>query len=267
MKQVEDFCAECAVLERLLEPMTDPEFDRSTGFKGWTINQILRHLHLWNYAAYMQLTNETELGAYLAEATEFIKSGTLPAFEEACLKGISGRALFDTWKEFYPKMANAFAAADPAQRLVWAGPDMSARSSVTARLMETWAHSQAIYDELGVDRESSDGIENIVVLGLNTYGWTFANRKLPVPEPRPTLILTAPSGAIWKKGGEAVEERLEGSAEEFCQVVTQCRNIADTHLKVTGENAARWMRIAQCFAGPPSDPPGPGVRAKKQRRE
>ena len=56
-------------------------------------------------------------------------------------------------------------------------------------------------------------------------------------------------------------ERVEGSAVEFCQVVTQGRNIRDTRLTVKGEGAVRWMAIAQCFAGAPKDPPAPGERA------
>ena len=53
---------------------------------------------------------------------------------------------------------------------------------------------------------------------------------------------------------------IEGSATEFCQVVTQVRNIADTRLKVVGEPARLWMSVAQCFAGPPNSPPAPGTR-------
>lgn len=77
---------------------------------------------------------------------------------------------------------------------------MSARSSITARLMESWAHAQAIFDVLGVERENGDGIKNICVLGLNTYGWTFKNRRLDAPQPVPQLRLTAPSGEVWVFG-------------------------------------------------------------------
>ena len=76
------------------------------------------------------------------------------------------------------------------------------------------------------------------------------------PQPMPQLILTAPSGEIWTYG-EAGDDRVEGLAEEFCQVVTQTRNVLDTSLKTTGPNAAEFMRIAQCFAGPPETPPAP----------
>ena len=48
--------------------------------------------------------------------------------------------------------------------------------------------------------------------------------------------------------------RVHGSALDFCLVVTQRRNLADTGLVVEGPEATRWMSIAQAFAGPP----GPG---------
>jgi uncharacterized protein (TIGR03084 family) len=156
-------------------------------------------------------------------------------------------------------MADRFAAADPKQRVVWFGPDMSVRSSITARLMETWAHGQAIYDLLVRRRVDSDRIKNIVVIGINTFGWTFTNRGLAVPANRPSLRLTAPSGALWEWDGDTTNV-IEGSAVEFCQVVAQTRNIDDVGLRVVGDTAKSWMAMAQCFAGPPEDPPAPGTR-------
>ena len=131
--------------------------------------------------------------------------------------------------------------------------------------METWAHGQEVYDLLGTVRQNADRIRNIVVLGANTYGWTFAVRRQQPPAPVPHLILTAPSGEVWSYNEPSATERIEGAAEEFCQVVTQVRNIADTDLKVTGANAALWMSIAQCFAGVASQPPAPGTRVTLQR--
>ena len=80
------------------------------------------------------------------------------------------------------------------------------------------------------------------------------------PSPVPHLVLTAPSGEVWTYNEPSDAERIEGLAEEFCQVVTQVRNIADTELRVVGDIALDWMSKAQCFAGPPETPPAPGVR-------
>jgi len=260
MQVASDFQAECETISIFLDRLNDEDFSRETGFKSWTIDMILRHLHVWNKAAFLSLTDEDALQSLLNQAKPRAAKGEFPLFESEYLDGLSGQSLLRAWYAFIPELAAAFSEVDPKQRLPWAGPSMSARSSITARLMETWAHVQAIYDEMGVVRQSSDAIKNIVVLGHNTYGWTFKNRELEIPAPVPQLRLVAPSGAEWTMGEDAGEEFVAGSAEEFCQVVTQTRNIADTSLELSGDNARHWMSIAQCFAGPAVDPPPTGAR-------
>ena len=256
------FCEESEALHRLLDPMKDVGFERATLFKGWTVGDILTHLHFWNGAAALSLADAAGFAGFLARLrTELPRSG-LREMENTAVAPLRGRALLRAWRERCSELADRFAAADPQSRLPWAGPDMSARSSISARLMETWAHAQAIYDLLGVERVDTDRIRSIAFLGVNTFGWTFRNRGEEPPAPPPHVRLTAPSGAQWR-WNEAQEDRLvEGSATEFCQVVAQTRNIADTRLVVRGDAAARWMAQAQCFAGPPQDPPAPGTRFK-----
>ncbi len=65
---------------------------------------------------------------------------------------------------------------------------------------------------------------------------------------------------MWKWGEPDAMERVWGSAEEFCLVVTQRRNVLDTGLKCQGKNVAKWLTIAQAFAGLPQEHPAPGVR-------
>lgn len=263
MQQANDFLAECTRFHALVAPLDDAALATPTAFKGWTIADIISHLHVWNAAAQLSLKDEAGFAAFMMQVGGIIRSGgDLNAFERGWLKGLSGQALVAAWADTYRATAADFAIADPSQRVPWAGPSMSARSSISARLMETWAHAQAAFDVLGVDRENGDALKNICVLGLNTYGWTFKNRKLEAPLPVPQLLLTAPSGELWTFGEPTDGERIEGLASEFCQVVTQTRNIADTALVVTGPNATAWMAIAQCFAGKPVDPPAPGVRRK-----
>ena len=231
-----------------------------TQFKGWTLHEIVAHLHIFNWAAdesirdgdsfvrWYQGLRETmqSQGKNLREATD----DWLDEHEG----GVRGRALLDVWRDYYRGMAERLQVVDPKMRVKWAGPDMSVRSSLTARLMETWAHGQEVYDLLGIVREDTDRIKNIAVLGMNTFGWTFVNRGLEVPEDVPYVRLTAPSGEIWEWGEASETNRVEGTATEFCQVVAQTRNVADTRLQVTGDTATRWMSIAQCFAGGPEDP-------------
>ncbi len=261
MQQATDFLEESEALAALLAPLPDADYETPTQFKGWTINQILRHLHVWNIAADLALTDEAAFTDFIAQMAAGVRGGKLPDFESAYLDNLSGEQLRDLWAETFKNVAQHFGEADPKSRLKWVGPDMSAISSITARLMETWAHGQAIYDELGVERADADRIGNIVRLGVNTYGFTWKNRREDPPGPMPRLRLTAPSGAIWEYGEG--DDLITGSATEFCQVVTQCRNIADTSLAVTGDVAHQWMALAQCFAGPPQNPPPAGTRFRR----
>ena len=261
MQQAEDFRAESEALYSLLQGADNAQFDEPTQFKDWTIDTVLRHLYMWNINAGLQITDEAKLMSNIEGV--FKHAGGMKGFEADYFSGLSGKALLEAWRDDMNATADLYATADPKARLKWAGPEMSARSSITARLMETWAHGQEVYDHLGVVRKNEDRIQNIVVLGVNTFGWTYKCRGEKPPGDMPFLDLVAPSGKIWTYGERSDDERIEGRAEEFCQVVTQCRNIADTSLKVTGAVAADWMSKAQCFAGGPETPPEPGTRATK----
>ncbi len=262
IQEATDFQAESHSLYRLTESLAASDYDRPTGFKQWTINDILAHLHYFNRLADLTLTDEAAFrSAYGEYQTQIRQPGaTMRTVTDHLLGRLHGPALRQAWIEYLNGMVPGWTDADPKQRLPWVGPTMSARSSITARLMETWAHGQAVYDLLGVEREEHDRIRSVAVIGVNTFGWSFSNRDLPVPPEAPHIRLTAPGGDIWTWHPEADDNRIEGSAVEFCQVVTQVRNIADTGLEVSGETASRWMAIAQCFAGPPQNPPAPGTR-------
>ena len=257
--EAQDFLDETRNLHGLVAGLDGATLLCPTGFKAWTSERIIAHLHVWNRAALLSVSNEAGFVAFMDDVRSRVAAGGMAAIE---LDGLGGKALVATWLEFAEELADAVAPREASDRVKWAGPDMSLRSFITARLMETWAHGQAAFDALGARRVNRDSIRGIAVLGVNTYGWTYAVRGLPAPEPKPYVELTAPSGAIWRFGESHASERIVGLAEEFCQVVTQTRNVSDTDLRLTGANAADWMSKAQCFAGPPETPPAPGTRIR-----
>lgn len=263
MQQARDFLEESRDLFALIGPLDDEQLSAPTGFKSWTIEQIVRHLHFWNRMALFALTDGEHFKQQLAPVMQGMQSGnSLPEIELGQIEA-TGRALVADWREAFEVLAEAYNQADPSQRCTWAGPSMSARSCITARQMETWAHGQAVYDELGRERVDTDRLRNVVVLGVNTYGWTFQVRSQAAPEPVPHVDLEAPSGERWQYGEPQQTNCIRGSAVEFAQVVTQTRNIADTHLVVTGEPATLWMANAQCFFGGPTAPPAAGTRKRR----
>jgi uncharacterized protein (TIGR03084 family) len=261
MEQAADFLEESRSLAAILEPLGDADFGGETLFKNWTLDDVLGHLHMFNHAANLTLESGALFNAFYAPIVAARKSGkTLVETQYAWLDGLAGRALYTAWCAGFEKTAAAYGDVDPKLRLKWAGPDMSARSCITARQMETWAHGQEVFDVLGIERRDTDRVKNIAHLGVTTFGWTFINRSLDVPEPAPHVLLTAPSGAVWEWNEPQEGSQVSGLATEFCQVVTQVRNVSDTSLTTVGDTATFWMANAQCFAGPPEDPPAPGTR-------
>jgi len=246
-----DLLEEGQALKDLLDSLGDADWERRTPFKGWTINRVVSHLHGSDKAAVLALQSRDEF--------EAVKSD--PARVNAVMNPTqTGARLRADWWAYFSEMCERLGASDPKFRVPWFGPDMGVMMFTTARQMETWAHGQDIYDLLKRPRNNTDRIRNIAVIGVRTYGWTFANRKLDPPGPEPYVRLTAPSGETWEFNEPSADNYVEGSAVEFCHVVTQGRNIADVNLTVVGEPATRWMAIAQCFAGPPENPPAPGSR-------
>ena len=66
MQQAQDFYDESLALNALLEPLSESEFESATLFKGWTINNIVRHLHVWNIAADLSIMDEAAFTEFLA---------------------------------------------------------------------------------------------------------------------------------------------------------------------------------------------------------
>jgi len=259
MKQTIDFLAECEALSAVLDPLDGDDFARPTQFKGWRIEDVFVHLYFWNLQADQSIFRPDEFSKTIADIQPDIqKRGMRPVESEHIT--LRGATLVETWRDHYRDFCARLDGIDPKMRVKWAGPDMSVRSSITARQMETWAHGHEVFDCLGQSRVDTDRIENIVILGVNTFGWSHMVQGFDVPDQRPYLRLKAPSGHIWEYGDVDTENSVIGSALSFAQVVTQTRNVADTDLQMTGDVAQRWMETAQCFAGGKEPPPNQGAR-------
>lgn len=263
LPQAADFLAEGEELSAFLAPLADADYDRVTAFKGYTINDVLRHLHQGDFMATLSVEDPEAFRQWYAGRQQRRASGVSTRDDGRLQFGhLAGRRLHETWIGALRTLAGRLGALEPEARLRWAGPDMGVRMFTTARQMEVWAHGQEIVDVLGQERAPTDRLKNVAVIGVRTYGWTFANRKQEPPGAPPHVRLTAPSGQTWEWNQPSDDNAVSGSALEFCQVVTQVRNVADTRLVIRGEPARRWMAIAQCFAGPPETPPPPGARKR-----
>ena len=256
-----DLLAEVEEFHDFLLTLDESEWQKSTGFMNWTPWDVVAHLHYFDLVSQTALEGGAPFKARQDALIRSIGKGMTNAqIAREEFGEIAPVELLDRWLTTCRTMATELGESDPKRRLPWFGPDMGVRMFTTARYMETWAHSQEVYDLKGAKRTYNDRIKNVAAIGIRTFGWTFVNRKLEVPGPPPYVRLDAPSGAIWEWSDPSEEEYIRGDAAEFCHVVTQGRNIEDTGLEVVGAVSSQWMAIAQCFAGGPVDPPKPGER-------
>ncbi len=218
---------------------------------GWSIADQVSHLAYFDGAATTSVLDRAAFGDLQLEAVE--KGPALCDEVAARYRDLTADELLAWWRAARAAMLNAMLAEVPSRRVPWYGPDLSVASSLTGRIMETWAHGQDVDDALGVPHRETAALYDVARLCARTRANSYAAHGMTMPPVDVVVELAAPDGATWTFGEDAAE-RIAGSAVEFCLVATQRRHLADTSIVASGPAASQWLAIAQAFAGPP----GPG---------
>jgi len=271
-----DLDAEYDDLRAVVDGLGDraPEWDLPTPADGWAVRDQISHLAFFDDAGRLAMEDPDAI----ARMADEVLAATGDPMDVHLIPGraMGGDELLAWWGSAHRAMVEVFAEADPSVRVPWFGPPMGALSFVSARLMETWAHGQDVCDALGATRVPTARLRHVAHLGVRARPFSYLVRGREVPEGRIEVVLVGPDGDHWRWeiGSEAgsnasnasnasagsagsvdgAPASVAGSALDFCLVVTQRRNVADTDLVVTGALAEDWIAIAQAFAGGP----GPG---------
>lgn len=282
-----DLLAEHEALDAIVSELTDDQWAIPTASPRWSVADQIAHLAFFDRSAALAITDPEGFATHLGEllgamspasagpddnsgaddgdADDADQAGTAADGEtedrgdRATLgefRAMTPAELLAAWRTHRATLADAAATLADDDRVAWYGPSMGAKSFLTARLMETWAHGQDIVDAVGADRPATERLRHIAQLGFITRGWSYLNRGLEVPAATVRLELVGPAGDTWVFGPYDADETVSGDALDFCLVVTQRRHLDDTALTV-GENGRDWLAIAQAFAGAATDGPRP----------
>jgi uncharacterized protein (TIGR03084 family) len=246
---VDDLRAESDELDALVAPLADIDWTASTPAAGWSIAHQIGHLLWTDRGALIAVTDEAAFAdvvqAAAADPIGFVNT----AADE--LAAVAPAEMIDDWRLTRSRLHDALLTVPDGQKLPWFGPPMSASSMATARLMETWAHGLDVADALGVRRPATARLRSIAHLGVRTRDFAFSiNGQQPPADPF-HVELRAPDGSIWSWGPADAPQRVTGPAEDFCFLVTQRRPLHELDITADGDDARRWLLIAQAFAGPP----------------
>jgi uncharacterized protein (TIGR03084 family) len=240
-----DLAAEQATLDDVVAGLDADGWDAPTPAPRWAVRHQISHLTTFDEQAALAADDPDAFvaarDAALADRANFDTAGPYAGDDPA--------SLLARWRAARAALGTAFAGIDPRARLPWYGPPMSARSFLTARLMEAWAHGVDVADALGRPPAASERLQHVAHLGVVTRGWSYAVRGLALPETDVHVALDSPAGSRWTWGDPDAPNQVEGPALDFCLAVTQRRLLDDLSLRTTGAAAAEWLTVAQAFAG------------------
>lgn len=249
---VADLRAESDDLDALVGELAPEHWATDTPAPGWTIAHQIAHLLWTDRVALTAVTDELGFAEILGRAaqdpTGFVDAGAEELVE------LGPAELLTDWRTTRAVLHEKLLTVADGRKLPWFGPPMSAASMATARLMETWAHGLDVADALGVRRAPTARLRSIAHIGVRTRDFAYAVNGLTPPSELFHVKLTAPDGSAWTWGPEGAAQQVSGPAEHFCMLVTQRRPRSELAVVAVGEDAQRWLGIAQAFAGQP----GPG---------
>ena len=250
---LDDLRAEGDELAAALFEIPDERWFLETPSVGWSIHDQVAHLMVFDRLARVALVSPEK---YRQEAATLTATGPdwidRISFDR---RPLPPGELLEQFAAGRSALIGTFSDTAPAERSPWFGPPMSAASSASARLMETWAHGQDIHDALGISRLPSQRVRHVCHLGVLTREYSFRVNGRPDPVEDVRVELVSPEGKLLAWGPEDAQNRVEGDAWDFALVVTQRRLRCQTRLAATPGEATDWMDIAQAFAGGVGRPP------------
>jgi uncharacterized protein (TIGR03084 family) len=179
MKQISsELLGEYRLLAELCEALKPEQWRLSTDFYHWTPWDEIAHLAFFDETGMQAATDPQRFGADKEALEKELTTGEgISAITRRRFRHMDGPALLRFWRERHEAVVAALSRLDSKARPPWYGPDISARSFATSRLMETWAHGQDIWDALERERGPSPRLRNIVHLGVSHLSMDICQRQ------------------------------------------------------------------------------------------
>ena len=188
----DDLAAESAVLRALVAPLDEDGWRWPTPAAAWSVLDQITHLAWFDEAA---VRSALQPEVFAGEQANPDPDGVAAAHRDR-----SGTEVLAWFDDARTRLLAAFRGLDPALRVPWYGPPMSAASALTARIMETWAHGQDVADALDVRREPTARLRHVAHIGIGARAYSFVVNGKPPPEVPIRVELAAPNGATWTWG-------------------------------------------------------------------
>ena len=165
-------------LDDIVAAVPESSWDTSTPADGWTVRDQISHLWFFDQRAALALT---DADGFAADTAWLMDAGGTDA-SVAPGREMSAADLLTAWRADRHRLIDVARTIDPSARIPWYGPAMAARSFITARLMETWAHGQDVVDALRAERPPTARLRHVAHIGVRARPFSYANRQMALPD-------------------------------------------------------------------------------------
>lgn len=252
-----DLAAMQSAADVLLSGLSDADWEKKSPENCWevSIKDTMIHIAFLDKAARMLTTGEAES---LSEITSKVKKDEMGRI--ATYESLTPKEVMEFWREERARLLTAMYDKSPKDRIPWTpGIVMSAKSLVSARQMELWAHTADICFALGIKPivPSDEAILPTLFLSWQARPNQYRINNLKMPDVPMYLELTLPSGKIWSKGEKNPDNYVKGNALDWALVAVRRLHPIDTELEIKGDSAREWSMIVQTYAGVADPTPKP----------
>jgi uncharacterized protein (TIGR03084 family) len=238
-----------AELDALINPVDDAAWSEPSRCDGWTVSDVVLHLAQTNEMALASL--EHRMDAYLDDMLRGLPTSANVDDGAGAMvdkeRGAAPADVYARWRFGVDEMMDAYAGADPHDRVQWVAGTLSVHTLATTRLAETWIHTNDVAYGVGVDLPPTDRLQHIARLAWRTLPYAFmrAGRDLTG---KVAFELTAPDGTPWVFADGDADTVVRGPARDLCEVAGQRASAKETSLTAEGPDANGVLELVRTFA-------------------
>lgn len=239
---LDDYVAEAARLEGILDALSEAQWLTESAADGWSVADVVLHLAQSDEGVVASAAGAgRRLGPDAAETSDDWAARWVAAQRSAPPQ------VFARWRRAHDAAVEALRAADPQVALEWVTVPVKPATLATTRLAEYWAHGLDITGPLGIDYPDTSRLRHIAWLAHRTLPYAFSRGGEPSAPVR--CCLTAPDGVTtWTFGPDDAESGISGPAGEFCRVAAQRLDPAKSGLTTSGPHGATALRLIRTYA-------------------
>ncbi|MFI5621334.1 TIGR03084 family metal-binding protein [Streptomyces sp. NPDC051567] len=258
---VKDLAIEIEETARLVEGLDEAGWATPTPAPGWSVADQIAHLTFIFHLAGTAASDADAFAKIAAGAAHDFDGSVNAALQQ--FNQFPPAQLLGRFRALGRSSVDSLDAVPAGQVVPWLVNPLPPTVLAAAGIMELFGHGQDIADALGVRREPTDRLRHLVFFAFLTRDFGYLSRGLTPPAEPFRIEVTSPAGEVWAFGPEDAENKVTGPAEDFCLLVTRRRHRDDLALTATGEEADRWLDIAQAYRGPAGEGRTPGQFAHR----